>query len=82
MEDGVAELELGLTLVPQPTTELEELLFVEPLFVEVVFADPPQPANNANATAAPTTKNARFDTWKRRTSMTPFRWLGTLSGLL
>jgi hypothetical protein len=66
MEDA-ARLEVGLTLVPQPTTELEELLFVEPL-VELLVVVLPQPASNPNANAAPTTKNARFDEWKRRTT--------------
>jgi hypothetical protein len=61
MEDA-AGLELGLILLPQPTVELEELLFVEPLFVEVLLVELPQPASNANAKAAPRTKNARFDT--------------------
>jgi hypothetical protein len=65
MEDA-ARLEVGLTLVPQPTTELEELLFVEPL-VELLVVVLPQPASKAKAKAAPRTKNARLNAWKRRT---------------
>jgi hypothetical protein len=66
MEDGEAELVLGVPVAPQLALPLgfplEELLLVGLLFAGLLFAELPHPERSANVRLAPKMKNKRFDT--------------------